>query len=860
MKKYRTLAVVILATIVQFCIAQQVNPLITTEWGQEGLYNDLCPSKPALCQSGDKQLFAGCVAIALAQIMKKYNHPATSTGSNSYTDPENLPSVLYTCNIPAATNFASFNTSFNWSVMPSTLVPISSSEAKANVQKLIYLAGIGSNMDYGTNGSGSIIDNAKNALATYFKYDATSMKIVSKSSYTALQWENLLVDELNADKVIYYRGSGPDPTDPKKSVGHAFIIDGYKKVNNAFQFHVNWGWDGYLNGWYAISALNPSPLNFSSDNKAIIGIKPLVILPTNVQASDGNFTDRVRITWNGTSGNYFKIYRNTTNTTTGATAISDWMTNTSSYDDVLPTAGVKFYYFVQAASNASGAYASVLSIGNDGFRQVTPDLRLNSSITPNPNPIKQGQALSVTVDLKNFGTTAFSGDLACSLHNINDPVPLGDIEVKTGVSVAVNGTVRFTFSKSSITANAGSYDLYIKQKPTGKTWSALPANSYINPLRVTVQAQVLPTVPQNVSASDGVYSDKVRVTWTGTSGNYFRVLRNTTNSTTTGVVLSNWQNASMSFDDYSATAGVTYYYFVQAASSSSGTNASNYSTINSGFRLIRPSNDEPCNAITITPSISGSFITGSTINATTTTTPTTATSCATAANDVWYKFVIPSSGSFTIVTKAGSMTNAVIGVYAGNCSTLSGGTSSLCKDNNTNGTKMPVMPLTSTKAGSILYIRVWGYGGTTGTFTIGVLNYYSTTTYNLTENTNDNNLSEIGSEPVDNGLIIDKLLLETKPGAGGLIDQNTGGSDHGFNTFPNPANNILNLEYSAQSNSQADILLLDVTGRVVKQSTQFFSRGKNAMVINVGNVQAGMYVVKLQTLEGIKTQKILIQH
>ncbi|MBL0026898.1 MAG: hypothetical protein IPO98_18745 [Saprospiraceae bacterium] len=96
------------------------------------------------------------------------------------------------------------------------------------------------------------------------------------------------------------------------------------------------------------------------------------------------------------------------------------------------------------------------------------------------------------------------------------------------------------------------------------------------------------TIPANVQATDGTYSDKVQITWSGTSGNYFRLIRNTSNSTASGTVISNWQNSQLYFDDFSAVEGAAYYYFVQAASSSAGANPSAYSVINSGWRSVAP--------------------------------------------------------------------------------------------------------------------------------------------------------------------------------------------------------------------------------------------------------------------------------
>ena len=83
-----------------------VSPLIATQWGQSPYYNNKCPYNSA--QSA--RTVTGCVATATAQIMKKWNHPATGWGSHSYaTDDYGTLSV----------NFGS--TSYLWSSMPASL-------------------------------------------------------------------------------------------------------------------------------------------------------------------------------------------------------------------------------------------------------------------------------------------------------------------------------------------------------------------------------------------------------------------------------------------------------------------------------------------------------------------------------------------------------------------------------------------------------------------------------------------------------------------------------------------------------------------------------------------------------------------
>ena len=80
-----------------------VYPLITTFWGQGEPYNRKCPYNNLIGEYTP----TGCVATAMAQIMKYWEYPTHGYGSHSYSD-------WFYGNISA--NFA--NTTYQWSSMP----------------------------------------------------------------------------------------------------------------------------------------------------------------------------------------------------------------------------------------------------------------------------------------------------------------------------------------------------------------------------------------------------------------------------------------------------------------------------------------------------------------------------------------------------------------------------------------------------------------------------------------------------------------------------------------------------------------------------------------------------------------------
>ncbi len=234
-----------------------VAPLVSTKWDQSPYYNALCPYD----NHAHERTLTGCVATAMAQVLRYWSYPKHGYGSHSYV-PSTHPEYgsLYV-------DFSTVN--YQWSSMPNSV-----NSSNNAVATLMYHCGVSVNMDYGISGSpdyGSaayIIDYGNNrpcaeiALKTYFDYKST-LHGVEKANYTDSQWINLLKNELDNARPMVYGGFG-------NSGGHAFVCDGY---NNNY-FHFNWGWGGHYDDYFYINNLNPASNSFSSGQQAIIGIEP----------------------------------------------------------------------------------------------------------------------------------------------------------------------------------------------------------------------------------------------------------------------------------------------------------------------------------------------------------------------------------------------------------------------------------------------------------------------------------------------------------------------------------------------------------------------------------------------------------
>ena len=225
-----------------------VSPLLSTKWNQGSGYNDLCPKD---INGPNGKAYAGCVATAMAQVMKYYNFPTKGFGTHSFL-PESHPEY--------GNQYANFgSTTYNWNSM-------SLNSSNSHVALLIYHCAVSVDMDFGPDGSGANTrTDAKNALKNYFKYDE-SITYLYKENYNDNDWQNLLIEELNEGHPVIY--SGRDSTS-----GHSFICDGYQ--SNSY-FHFNWGWGGYLDGYFYLNDLTPGSGSYNLNQGGLFYIKASV--------------------------------------------------------------------------------------------------------------------------------------------------------------------------------------------------------------------------------------------------------------------------------------------------------------------------------------------------------------------------------------------------------------------------------------------------------------------------------------------------------------------------------------------------------------------------------------------------------
>ena len=235
-----------------------VAPLIQTKWSQGYPYSSLCPV------TNGNQCPTGCTATAMAQVMYYYKWPQIETAEiPEYTGG---CSKIFCPTLPP--------TIFDWDKMrldynTTNGVPDYSQEEADAVAKLMRYCGQAVHMDYQPGGSGGRVYAPTMVYKFGYGWNARD---VNRSGYSTSDWEDMMYKEVSEGRPVLYTGY--------PHTGHEFICDGYD--GNGL-YHINWGWAGYCDGYFALSILdiNYEGINggyssdgFSMSHVAVIGIEP----------------------------------------------------------------------------------------------------------------------------------------------------------------------------------------------------------------------------------------------------------------------------------------------------------------------------------------------------------------------------------------------------------------------------------------------------------------------------------------------------------------------------------------------------------------------------------------------------------
>lgn len=237
-----------------------IGNLVKTQWHQNSPYNILNPLKT---NSDTKHQPAGCVTLAVSQILNFYKHPQTLRRIDG----------------------TSLNETFDvdWS---KTDIPSLRDPELLDIPRLIRFVNLGVHTKNGDNNSSSDINKAK----TFFDIN----------QYTTHKYDGRdiarMVSEVKAGRPVYVRGSD------NNGDGHAFICDGYRAFKRQLSIELSTTNDIYVKDY----ATNPYFIYRTSEGNRITseeylgfnwgwGYSTWVIRPSNSPMDFNGFNNNIKL-------------------------------------------------------------------------------------------------------------------------------------------------------------------------------------------------------------------------------------------------------------------------------------------------------------------------------------------------------------------------------------------------------------------------------------------------------------------------------------------------------------------------------------------------------------------------------------
>lgn len=218
----------------------KTDSFIKSTWGQDGGYNQTFPT-----ENGKHQL-AGCVPVAVGQLMRYFQHP---------------------------TNYKNFQ----WSAMPLTY-------PTATTSNFLYEIGKDMHVTLGTSKSSTNFDDAREFLEKYYNFSV-------KKGLSNPQVENIINGQLvyvsakfgDSGRHSWLSGGRWINSSTERSEIYTFTLPDEMTTCGNMQietilpstrtFYMNWGWGGYYDGYFSPSGWRiPNESSQSSDIHVMYGI------------------------------------------------------------------------------------------------------------------------------------------------------------------------------------------------------------------------------------------------------------------------------------------------------------------------------------------------------------------------------------------------------------------------------------------------------------------------------------------------------------------------------------------------------------------------------------------------------------
>ena len=244
----------------QSCISDiRVAPFVQSRWGQtwvcdENCFNYYCPNYYP----------SGCMATAIAQLIRYYEYPADGIGRLDFT-------VMVDGKQEKHTTLGGDNIGgpYNWDLMilqPQLQCSTLTEEQRQAIGGLCYDVGLAMDMQYEPGGSAATMPDTMIALIETFMYS---------NAVIGYNYGNNIGDGLN--KMINPNLDAKAPVvlgimeNENSNNGHAVLCDGYGYNDSTLYHHLNMGWNGFDDVWYNLPTID-SDIGFNTITTCLYNI------------------------------------------------------------------------------------------------------------------------------------------------------------------------------------------------------------------------------------------------------------------------------------------------------------------------------------------------------------------------------------------------------------------------------------------------------------------------------------------------------------------------------------------------------------------------------------------------------------
>lgn len=266
----------------------RVPPLLETRWDQ----SNVC-GLPCYNYYTPKNYVCGCMATAMAQLMRYFKHPVTGVGTKKFDIL--VDGVAQTRTLRGGNGAGG---PYNWnSMIPAPGCGMSEAERQA-IGAICHDAGVAVNTSYAPGGSGGMLPTGQ--LVSVFGYGNAITAFLSGSIDQTMVNSNL--DAALPVLLTLNGGAG----------GHAVVCDGYGYVSTTPYHHLNLGWGGTDTAWYNLPTVD-AYYDFNAVDSCVYNVFTSgsgEIISGRVTDADGNPLADASVTAIGRTGG---TYTSTTN-------------------------------------------------------------------------------------------------------------------------------------------------------------------------------------------------------------------------------------------------------------------------------------------------------------------------------------------------------------------------------------------------------------------------------------------------------------------------------------------------------------------------------------------------------------------